>query len=192
MRRPHIVMDTEYTAWEGSWQRKWSAPGERREIVQIAALKIGADGRESDRFVRYVKPIFNPLLSDYFISLTGITQEKVDSEGIDFLDAMFEYRDFAEGHHSWCYGRDDEIVAENAGWFGAKFDMPAFMDARPLVAMAGHDPSEWSSGTVHRLVGVERPGSREHDALDDCLSLSAFIEGMRREYTGPNPKRTAA
>ena len=36
-----VVMDLEYTAWEGSLERGWSKPGEAREIIQIGDVKIG-------------------------------------------------------------------------------------------------------------------------------------------------------
>lgn len=192
MRRSHVVMDTEYTAWEGSQQRRWTGPGERREIVQIAAIKFDAEGREIGRFLCYVKPVFNPVLSDYFTDLTGITQEKVDADGITFAQAMNAYIEFSRGVDNWCYGRDDEIMAQNAQWFGLAFPMPAFMDARPLVAITGRDPAVWTSGTVHRIAGIERPGAREHDAMDDCLSLSAFIHAVSGDLDIYNPNRTAA
>ena len=192
MRRPRIVMDTEYTTWEGAQARRWSGPGERREIVQIAALKFDAAGNETDRFERYVKPVFNPVLSDFFVELTGITQKKVDDEGRDFVSVMREFHEFARGLDNWCYGRDDAIIRENAGWFGEDFVMPIFLDARTLVAFAGHDPADWSSGSVHQLVGKPRPGEREHDALDDCRSLALFLEGVSMSLPVADPKRTAA
>ena len=37
------VMDLEWTAWEGSKERRWNGPGEEMEIVQIGALKVKDD-----------------------------------------------------------------------------------------------------------------------------------------------------
>jgi len=178
MNRPYVVMDTEYTTWPGAQERRWKGPGERREILQIAAIKIAAEGRELERFLRYVKPVFNPILSEFTVELTGITQEKVDSDGMPFMAALAEYNEFVGGLDCWCYGRDDAILKENADWFGADFHARLYFDARSLVAAAGHDPADWSSGSVHQLVGAPRPGAREHDALDDCMSLALFLKGV--------------
>ncbi|NTF17831.1 exonuclease domain-containing protein [Agrobacterium rubi] len=179
MTRPYIVMDTEYTTWPGARERRWKGPGERREILQIAALKIDAQGREVDRFLRYVKPVFNPVLSELTVELTGITQEKVDREGLPFVEVLSQYVDFVGDLGCWCYGRDDAILKENAEWFDADFNARLYYDARALVAACGHDPADWSSGSVHQLVGAPRPGEREHDALDDCLSLDLFVKGVK-------------
>ena len=40
-----VVCDLEYTAWAGSLQRGWSDPGEHREIVQIAAIRLSTVGQ---------------------------------------------------------------------------------------------------------------------------------------------------
>lgn len=178
MSRPYVVVDTEYTTWPGARERRWKGPGERREILQIAAIKFDAGGREIGRFLRYVKPVFTPLLPELTVEITGITQEKVDFEGIPFVDALNEYIAFVDGLDCWCYCRDDVILAENAGWFDVDFAPRLYLDARALVAASGLNPADWSSGSLHQLVGKARPGEREHDALDDCMSLALFLEGV--------------
>ena len=80
-----IVMDLEWTAWEGSWQRHWSGPGEEMEIVQIGAVKLADTSglEELDAFEILVRPRINPKLDGYFTDLTGITQDRLDREGVD-------------------------------------------------------------------------------------------------------------
>ena len=57
-----ILFDFEYTAWEGSWARKWSEPWEHREIIQIAAVRVVIDGAvtEQGSFDCLVRPKRNP------------------------------------------------------------------------------------------------------------------------------------
>ena len=74
MNKPNIVIfDLEWTAWEGSKERNWTGLGEKREIVQIGAIKLSYDDglTEIGMFDCYVKPQFSPILSDYFTNLTG-------------------------------------------------------------------------------------------------------------------------
>ena len=33
-----IIFDTEFTAWEGSMERKWSGENEYKELIQISTL----------------------------------------------------------------------------------------------------------------------------------------------------------
>ena len=69
------VFDLEYTAWECSMARRWLAPGEFKEVVQIGAVKLDADSLESlGEFDMLVRPRINAVLSPYFENLTGITQ----------------------------------------------------------------------------------------------------------------------
>src|SRR5678815_1117158 len=79
------VFDLEYTAWECSIARRWLAPGEFKEVVQIGAVKLDAESFESQgEFDVLVLPRINSVLSPYFEKLTGITNEKISRHGMDF------------------------------------------------------------------------------------------------------------
>lgn len=172
---PFVLVDTEYTTWEGAMARGWSGPGERREIIQIGALIIGDGWQAAARFIRWCLPVFNPVLSDYCVTLTGVTQEKIDLEGMPFRQALQQFVSFSGGLDVWCYGKDWTVLRENCEWHGMAMPLDRFRDVRDLVRAAGHNPFEWTSGTLHRLAGLPRPGGREHDALDDCLSIAAWM-----------------
>jgi len=59
--------------------RRWLAPGEFKELVQIGAVKLDADSFASlAEFDMLVKPRVNSVLSPYFEKLTGITNEKIE------------------------------------------------------------------------------------------------------------------
>ena len=66
------------------------------EVVQIGAVRLDAarDFAETACFDVLVVPRINRLLSDYFIELTGITQQAVDSDGMAFADALAAYGAF--------------------------------------------------------------------------------------------------
>ena len=70
------ILDLEFTAWPGSWQRGWSGPDEWREVVQLGFLIV--DGTSFTALgggvEAMVRPLRNPVLSDYFTTLTGIGQ----------------------------------------------------------------------------------------------------------------------
>ena len=172
---PMVVFDTEFTTWQGAMERNWSGAGEKREIIQIGALLLDGSFREIARFERLVKPVFNPELSDYCVNLTGIKQERLEKEGVGFATALLEFREFVGPRTAWSYGRDCDVLAENCDWRGIRLGLDRFGDIRDIVAATGCNPRDWTSGTLHALAGKPRPGDREHDACDDCLSIAAFL-----------------
>jgi inhibitor of KinA sporulation pathway (predicted exonuclease) len=84
-----VVFDTEFTAWAGSMHRRWSGPGEHKEIVQIGAVVLDAASLEERRaYSVLIRPVRNPVLSDYFVTLTRITNERLTREGTDFATGL--------------------------------------------------------------------------------------------------------
>lgn len=68
-----LALDLEATCWQGE------APGPC-EIIEIGAVLLDLNGNAPEReFAAFVRPIQQPLLSDFCVSLTGISQQEVDS-----------------------------------------------------------------------------------------------------------------
>ena len=61
-----IIFDTEFTAWEGSQERKWKGVNEYRELVQISAIRVKKKGNTiaiTKKLNLYALPRINPMLS---------------------------------------------------------------------------------------------------------------------------------
>lgn len=173
-----VVFDTEYTAWEGSKKRNWSGPNERREIVQIGAVKIRTDDlAELSDFAVFVKPEKNPILSPYFTALTGITQKKIETDGVGFAEAIKRFAAWAGGLTMYCWGGDAEVMRANADLAGIKFQFApsSFRDARAVFSEHGVPAENYMSSTIVRAFGKE-PKRRGHDALNDAR---AIVDGFR-------------
>lgn len=50
----------------------------QNEIIEIGAVKVSETLQALDKFSSFVKPILNPVLSDFCKELTSITQEDID------------------------------------------------------------------------------------------------------------------
>jgi inhibitor of KinA sporulation pathway (predicted exonuclease) len=182
--QPLIVMDLELTAWEGSLAADWTRPGEYKEIVQIGAVRLAPDLSEVGAFSQYVRPAINPILSCYFTNLTGITQQTVEAEGVDFPSAMRDFADFAKGAAAIASnGPDGEVMIENCRLSG--IDCPingaSFRNIRKDLgrALALGDQGT-DSFALCTLIGRQTVG-RAHDGLSDARSIAAalrFIAGM--------------
>ncbi len=177
-----VCFDTEYTTWEGARERHWSGEGEHREIVQIGAVLVdGNNLAELDRFLCFVRPTKNPLLSKYFMELTGIDQHSVDTQGLSYPDALEKFLQWTQGLRLYCWGMDLEIMGANAKLLGIPFPFSYEQkrDVRSLFEKEGIATSTYLSSTIPRAFGEEPPPSA-HDALNDSRSILQGLRGLRR------------
>jgi len=189
--REAIIFDTEFTTWEGAMQRRWSGPGEYRELVQIGAVRINAttfDVLETMELL--TRPVRNPVLSDYFIKLTGITQEQLECEGVSFAAGLQRFMEFTKGLVPWSYGGDVDILAENMrlnsmpvpkGWWTCE-------QSNIATWFHQHAPEthKINSGRLALVVGAGQVHA-EHTGLADSLSILAAAKLMVQQRGAPNP-----
>ena len=194
MTERFVVFDTEYASWKGFL----TAPEEERkkaEIVQIAALKINLrDLSVADRFNVYVKPRFAPKLTDYFIALTGITDEQLEREGISFPEAYRLFKQFVDRlpcySHAWTETPDSladgRVFGYNLDLFGLKDGLPPdYRNIAPWFKQKyrekGINVAKQSSGQIAAILGAENElaalGLNEHNAFYD---VSSILIGLKR------------
>ena len=72
-----ILIDAEFTCWEGSLASRWSDPEKPAEMIEIGLIAYDAVNRtELASFSSPVKPRINPVLSDYCLNILPIAQSK--------------------------------------------------------------------------------------------------------------------
>ena len=178
------IMDLEFTAWQGSMQRDWGGPEEWREIVQIGILIADAgDGFAiRDEFEMMVKPRNNPILSDYFTALTGITQDRLEAEGGTLAQVLPALAQFGVAAELVLFnGRDGEILRENCAMHGLESPLPEtrMFNFRPLLARTLDRPvEELASSDLPQLAGAPIEG-RAHTALYDCRAIATALSVWR-------------
>jgi inhibitor of KinA sporulation pathway (predicted exonuclease) len=175
--REVIIFDTEFTAWDGSAQRNWTAPGEFREIIQIGALCVNVETlTEAAHFSILTRPVLNPILSDYICALTGIEQSAIDQNGVSLFEGVSKFLAFRQDLPMYCYGYDGWIIARNLALFGQGALWPGL---RPInigdwFSDQGFPVRSLNSGGLAQAAGVSFEG-RAHDAVGDCRSILAAI-----------------
>jgi inhibitor of KinA sporulation pathway (predicted exonuclease) len=187
-RKHAVIFDLEFTAWEGSLESRWTRPGELTEVVQIGAVKIDAENlKEVDSFDMLVQPRVNPVLSDYFAALTGITNEAIAQRGVDFVIAYRAFLDFVGEAPIFAHGRDDLIFAGNLklyGWERA-FLTPAYTNAVHWFTAQGIDLKGKRACDVAEAAGAVFEGQR-HNALADARGVAAGFRALIGKGA-PNP-----
>jgi len=179
------ILDLEWTSWEGAVERRWSGPGEEIEIVQVG-MAVFADTpgiEEIDSLEFLVRPRINPELSDYFIELTGITQQDLDKDGIDFSEALRHIEAFIgeDIRTIYSYGDDSRIVFRNCRLCGieAPFQADMFASVKPeITAFAEHPEPEFTSSDLPEVMGFAAPGNA-HTALADVRCIAQALRIMR-------------
>jgi inhibitor of KinA sporulation pathway (predicted exonuclease) len=175
-----VVFDLEFTAWEGSVANRWSRPGEFTELVQIGALKVDARSFAVEGEMNLlVRPRFNPVLSDYFATLTGITNDELAARGVDFVDAYAAFLDFSDGAPIVAFGRDDLIFMDNLKLYGIHDarPLPPYVNLVPWLIANGIDPKGKNACDVGPLAGVAFEGQK-HNALADAYSVLSGIKAL--------------
>jgi len=173
-----VILDTEYTAWEGSKARNWSGPGEFRELVEIAAIRVEAGSLvELEHFRRLVRPRINRELSAYFIRLTGIRQQDVDSSGADAAEAITEFSAWCGSDRVFCFGGDGDVIRGNLALYSLSPALFAGIvsDIRSIFRAHGIDMRGLSSGNCTRALGHE-PRLEAHSGLNDVRTI---LEALR-------------
>lgn len=183
-----VVFDTEFTAWSGSMQRRWSGPGEHKEIIQIGAVVLDALTLEERRaFAVLIRPVRNPVLSDYLVALTRITNETLLREGVDFARGLAAFIDVAADRPLYCYGRDDRLIAANAELLGLAHLWPGLVatNLKAWLLEVGVPLAGVHSGMLAEHVGAAAQGVA-HDALVDARSLAEAVRYLVARGA-PNP-----
>ncbi len=187
VHRP-VIFDLEFTAWEGSLQSGWTRPGEFREVVQIGAVKLDPGSlKPLDEFEILILPRLNPVLSEFFTGLTGITNDEVARRGVDFITGYRAFLDFVADAPIWAHGRDDLVLAGNLRLYGwdRQFAVPNYTNAILWFLEQGVDTRGKHACEVAAAAGATFSG-REHNALDDARSIVAGIRALV-ENGAPNP-----
>ena len=175
-----IIVDTEYTTWEGALESGWALPSQHREIVQIAAIKVDENFNEIASFDVLVIPKINPTLSDLFIELTGITQQMVTSNGLPMPDRLPQFVEFCGTHPVICMNADEAVFRENCQINDVAFPWndswnDSWHRLRPFLEQQGVDPTSVSSGDLHRLTSKPLTG-HTHNALHDVRSMARWLQ----------------
>jgi inhibitor of KinA sporulation pathway (predicted exonuclease) len=185
-----VVFDTEFTAWRGSVVRGWQGPGEFREIVQIGAVRIDDTTLvETGAFCVLIRPQLNPVLSDYFVELTRITNDQLQQSGVDFASGTAAFASFVGNRRLYCYGRDDRVIAANAERLRRPelWSNTSAVNLRQWLVDVGIALAGVSSGTLAKHVGSISQGVA-HDALVDTRSLAEAVRYLVKN-AAPNPFR---
>lgn len=191
-----VIFDTEYLSRDGAMHRLWSAAEDPDPLlVQIGAVLVDLDDPVgvTDKLEVLVLPRNRHgelcKLDPYFVALTGISNERLRSEGMELSEALEALDRFSQGSHLWSWGKD-ELFALGISCFvqdvTPKIAAERFSNLKSVFqksAMTELDIANTNSAALSAFFGLDQADLRDHDALDDAMSLSAAVLHLLKEGT---------
>lgn len=192
-----VIFDTEYTSWKGCQEHGWHGK-QKREIVQISALRVSNDLRVLETFNVLCRPIINPELSEYFVNLTGITNAQIQHRGISFEKAYKKFKKFVGKSHCLSHGyggkwsdiSDGNIILENMRLYKMPIDNDIkyhniaawLVPEYKKIRLAQHPKN---SGKIAKYLKMDDKIKAlhitEHNALYDSYSILMGLRFFRKD-----------
>lgn len=190
-----VIFDTEYTSWKGCLEHGWQG-NQKKELVQIAALKVSDDLSVIAKFNALCKPKINPVLSDYFVNLTCISNEQIAQNGKQFSDVYEAFLQFVGSNicysHAWggdfFHKSDGKIMDENCTLYNVTPQKEiVYRNIAPvfekLYEKNNIQVKSQSSGQIAQILHIEQKlaalNLNPHNAYYDVYSI---LEGLRYFY----------
>lgn len=179
-----IVVDLEATCW---YPRKDSG-NQEQEIIAVGAARLELEGRDyrvTPLECVYVQPQ-ESTISDFCTQLTGITQEFLDKNGTDLMDAMERIREHLKGpgvSYSWAsFGLDDKLfLQKQCARFGVPFPFSQHhYDIQGLLQVIRGDRKMGLSKSLSSF-GLNFEGTH-HNAMDDAVNAARVFGELVKRY----------
>jgi inhibitor of KinA sporulation pathway (predicted exonuclease) len=179
----YAIIDLEFTSWKGSLQRNWRLPWEKKEVIQIGAIKFNNFQQLCDKNINlYIKPKINKKLSSYIQKLTGVRQFHINELGIPLEDADLILRKFfRDVKKIYCNGLDKEILISNYKLLKKK--EPEFTkkiyNIKPLLSsILNIDEKKLISSELHDFFKIKKNNNQKHNGLNDCINIFNCLKTM--------------
>ncbi|WP_415922076.1 exonuclease [Tateyamaria sp. SN6-1] len=186
-----IIYDCEFATAPGAPQRFWCGPEDPDPIVfQIGAVRISLDApyAATDLFEVLIKPydrFGEPMMLDPLNArLTGVTAERLDTEGVPLATALDRLSAFAGSDPLWAWGKDEfnmMAISCYVASIAPPIAAPRFGNAPALFLKAGIPLDVihgLRSNTMLEHFGLSLPDARGHDALGDARMVAEALRHL--------------
>jgi len=169
----YVIVDLEATCWEGG------ANIERMEIIEIGAVTLESNtGPILEEFNTFVKPVDHPVLSDYCMQLTSISQTDVD-EADDFKTVFPRFIDWIGAQpFTLCSWGAYDLKQFKADCKRHKIPLPeSFLQhinlKQEFANLKGIKPCGMAKAL--NILGIKLEGTH-HRAIDDVRNIEKIAE----------------
>lgn len=161
------------------------------EVMQMGGCKLDSDGAEVGVLNRIVRGHQLMVVPAWLESMTGLTTERREDEGVSFPEAFDELIAFIGNDRPWVFNLDWYVLKANAEAHGIAFPyQEAFRRVKQELTRYGVGLKEYqakgfdevNSGHLYAVLGLELPfieGVGAHDAAHDARSIAHSMQYLR-------------
>ncbi|CAD8057672.1 unnamed protein product [Paramecium primaurelia] len=160
-----------------------------QEIIEFPAQVYNIQERKVIKeFSKYIKPIENPILSEFCTELTGITQQQVD-EGIPLDQAINEFMQFIQGLQKCCILTCGDYDLNLLKKEGARKGIPIqkelqyYINIKKVFPKSLRNPKHYKDPCMVemlKLCGLDLLG-RHHSGIDDVKNITRIVHYLINE-----------
>lgn len=172
----YLVIDLEATCSDDH-----SVPRDQMEIIEIGAVMVdSATLQPLDEFQAFVRPVRTPLLTEFCVELTGITQAKVDAAP-KFPDVLHDLVAWANAFNEYVFcswgAYDRSQLKQDCDHHGV--DYPLGAQHINLKAEFAEITGRRPMGVIGALrrVGLTFSGSH-HRGIDDARNICRLLPSI--------------
>lgn len=179
----YIIIDLEATCWNTSIKKD-------NEIIEIGAVLIDKDYNKIGEYQTFIKPVKNPVLSEFCKELTSISQKDVDSA----QEFPLGFEKFTNWLAEKSKRRIEDIVFCSWGYYDKKQLKKdcAFHDIKYPFSTHRSLKHEFAKKLKHKPVGMKKAlrickiklEGTHHRALSDTQNITKiFIKEKMAEWS---------
>jgi len=187
MKNYILLIDLEATCWVNKEFK------EESEIIEIggAILEINSDKKETSisSFFKFVKPVRHPILSDYCLNLTSISQENVDMAQT-FPQALQDFVYAAQGRiegkeigqivfGSW--GEYDRLqLYKDCAFHGVKYPFGTHWNVKKAYSAYRGVKKGFSLSKAVEQLELKFEG-KNHRGIDDARMVAIIVDTIYKK-----------
>jgi inhibitor of KinA sporulation pathway (predicted exonuclease) len=152
----------------------------RNEIIEIGAVKLSRDLTKKDTFCQFIKPIINPVLTEFCKNLTSITQKNVDNAQT-FLPVIALFKEWIGEDYlliSWGAYDKKQLISDcdlhgcNSDWVYKHINFKGLYANKNNVRKMGMDKALSRENIL--------PQGIHHRGIYDAINTSSiFVKGFK-------------
>ncbi|MEM8973515.1 MAG: 3'-5' exonuclease [Pseudomonadota bacterium] len=162
-------------------------PPGKMETIEIGAVVVETKQFQIvTEYQCFIRPVRNPVLTDFCTELTGISQAMVSDAG-SFFEVFGAFEDWigqSAATAAFCsWGAyDRRQLEQDCAMHGRPYTMPPHANLKELFSVRQNSKKRFGMARALQLCGVELAG-QHHRALDDAKNIAQLLPWIVGERT---------
>ncbi len=169
-----LIVDLEATCSSDN-----AIPPAKMETIEIGAVVVDAKQfHVVTEYQSFIRPVRNPVLTEFCTGLTGISQDMV-GDAASFFDVFGTFEEWisqnaAESAFCSWGAYDRRQLEQDCAMHGRPYTMPPHANLKELFSVRQASKKRFGMAKALELCGIELAG-QHHRALDDAKNIAQLL-----------------